>query len=530
MLDSAVAAGHNTVDEGIGSWITRRAFFAGDRIALVDGDRRITYSDFDRRTGQLADALREAGVRQGDRVAALMTNSAAFLETLFAAAKLGAVFVPVNFRLAPPEVAYLLADSGADAFVWSGHLSPLARAALAGEGVRVRVRVVVGGEPADGEAEFEQLLSSGAPRTPRSKVAGRDVCGLMYTSGTTGRPKGAMLTHDNLLWNVINILSNGRGMRQTDRTVTVAPMFHIGGLGAHTLPLLYVGGTNVVMPSFDAQEMLAAMARERVTLQFLVPAMWSALMAVADFESYDLSALELAMTSAAPCPRPVLDHFLAKGVAFREAFGLTETCGVTLLDPEHVRKKTGSIGRPAFHTRTRVVDEHDRDVPLGEVGELVVQGPTVFAGYWGQPEATAESFRGGWFHTGDLAREDDEGFLTLVDRSKDVIISGGENVYPVEVERVLVQHPAVREVAVVGVPHVKWGETPLAVVVPGDEPPPTADELIAHARERLAHFKCPTRVEFVPELPRNATGKVLKTTLRTRYGSSEQQHAQGDQA
>ncbi|MER7182324.1 long-chain fatty acid--CoA ligase [Streptomyces hyaluromycini] len=529
MLDSAVAAGHHTVDEGIGSWVTRRAFFAGDRIALVDGDRRITYSELDWRTGQLADALRELGVRRGDRVAALMTNSAAFLETLFAAAKLGAVFVPINFRLAPPEVAHLLADSGADVLVWSGHLSPLARAALAGEGVRVRLRVVVGGQLADGEAEFEQLLASGDPGTPRGGATGRDVCALMYTSGTTGRPKGAMLTHDNLLWNVINILSNGRGMSQNDRAVTVAPMFHIGGLGAHTLPLLYVGGMNVVMPSFDPRETLAAMARERVTLQFLVPAMWSALMAVPDFESYDLSALELAMTGAAPCPRPVLDHFLDKGVLFREAFGLTETCGVTLLDPEHVRRKAGTIGRPGFHVRTRLVDEHDLDVPLGEVGELVVSGPSVFAGYWGLPEATAEAFRGGWFHTGDLAREDDEGFLTLVDRSKDVIISGGENVYPVEVERILVQHPAVREVAVVGVPHVKWGETPLAVVVPGAEPPPTADELIAYVRERLAHFKCPTRVEFVPELPRNATGKVLKTTLRTRYGTSEQQHAQGVQ-
>ncbi|MFD3925769.1 long-chain fatty acid--CoA ligase [Streptomyces sp. NPDC058614] len=524
MLDSAVAAGHDTVDGGIGSWITRRAFFAGHRIALVDGDRRITYSELDRRTDQLAHALSDLGVRQGDRVAVLMTNSAAFLETLFAATKLGAVFVPINFRLAPPEVAHLLADSGADVLVWSDHLSPLARAALVGAGVRVRTRVVVGGEPADGELPFEELLASGEPRPTRTKVAGRDLFCLMYTSGTTGRPKGAMLTHDNFLWNVINILSNGRGMRQTDRTVAVAPMFHIGGLGAHTLPLLYVGGTSVIMPSFDAEKTLAAMVRERVTLQFLVPAMWSALMALPDFDSYDLSALELAMTGAAPCPRPVLDYFLDKGVLFREAFGMTETGGVTLLEPDHVKTKAGTIGRPLFHVHTRVVDEQGHDVPLGEVGELVIRGPNVFAGYWGKPEATAEAFRGGWFHSGDLAHEDGEGFLTLIGRSKDMIISGGENIYPIEVEQALVRHPAVGEVAVVGVPHAKWGESPLAVVVraDGDGTDITADDLIAYARENLAHFKCPTRVEFRTELPRNAGGKVLKTTLRSLYGASEQ--------
>ena len=276
---------------GIGSWASRRAFLSGDRIALIDGDIRITYAEFDRRTDQLACALRDLGVRHGDRVAALLVNSAAFLETMFATAKLGAVFVPINFRLAPPEVTFLLADSGADVFVWSGHLSQLARAALDGEGVRVRARMVVGGAPADGEADFEQVLASGEQRALGINVAGSDVACLMYTSGTTGQPKGAMLTHDNLLWHVINVLSTGRGLRETDRTVTVASMFHIGGLGVHTLPLLYVGGTNTILPVFDPENLLATMARERVTVQFLVPVMWSALLAVPGFDNYDLSAL-----------------------------------------------------------------------------------------------------------------------------------------------------------------------------------------------------------------------------------------------
>jgi fatty-acyl-CoA synthase len=505
---------------GIGGWATRRALLSGDRIALIDGDSRITYAEFDRRTDHLAGALRELGVQQGDRVAVLMVNSAAFLETLFATAKLGAVFVPINFRLAVPEVAFLLADSGANIFVWSGHLSPLARAALAGEGVRVRARVVVGGEPADGEADFEQVLASGEPLAFGINVAGSDLCCLMYTSGTTGRPKGAMLTHDNHLWNAINTLT-GHRLRETDRTVTALPMFHMGAW-AHALPMLYVGGTNAFLPAFDPEQTLATMARERVTIQLLVPAMWAALMAVPDFETYDLSALELAITGGAPCPLPVLEYFQGKGVPFQEGFGMTETGpSVTLLDADHVKEKNGSIGRALFHVETRIVDENDSDVPTDQVGELVVRGRNVFAGYWGLPETTAEAFRGGWFHTGDMGRVDAEGFITLVDRKKDMIITGGENVYPVEVEQVLYRHPAVREVAVVGVPHSKWGETPIAVVALKNGAPVTGDDLISYARERLAHFKCPTRVEYVPELPRNATGKVLKTTLRKEYGAQE---------
>ena len=506
---------------GIGRWAARRACVSGDRIALIDENRRITYAEFDRRTDQLAWALRELGVRQGDRVAALLVNSAAFLETMFATAKIGAVFVPINFRLSAPEVAYLLADSGAEVFVWSGHLSRLARAAVAGEGVRVRVRVVVGGEPADGETDFEQALTSGEPRALGINVDGSDLSCLMYTSGTTGRPKGAMLTHDNHLWNAINTLI-GHGLREDDRTVTVMSLFHIGGLGSHTLPLLYLGGTVALLSAFEPLQTLTTMAREHATVQILVPAMWAALMTVPDFESYDLSALKLAVTGGAPCPLPVLEYFQGKGLPFREAFGMTETApAVTILDADHMKDKNGSIGRPLFHVETRIVDEDDRDMPIGDVGELVVRGPNVFAGYWGMPDATAEAFRGGWFHTGDMGRIDTEGYITLVDRKKDMIITGGENVYPIEVEQVLCRHPAVREVAVVGVPHPKWGETPIAVVALKHGPQLAADELIGYARERLAHFKCPTQVEYVPELPRNATGKVLKTTLRKQYGGQE---------
>ena len=511
------------MDRGIGSWVTTRAFLSGDRIALVDGERRLTYGDLDSSTNQLARALSALGVRQGDRVAGLLVNSTAFLETMLATAKLGAVFVPMNVRLAPAEITYLLADSGADTFVYSAPLAPVARAALGGDGVRVRSRLVVGGEPEQGELRYDQVLGSGESRPIDTDVDRRDLSCLMYTSGTTGRPKGAMLTHDNHLWNVVNSLSFGRGLREGDVTVTVAPMFHIGGLGIHTLPLLYAGGTNVLLPAFDPVQTLDAMSRERATVQFMVPAMWAALMSVPGFDDFDLSSLELAVSGGAPCPLPVIDFYQGKGLPFQEGFGMTETAPiVSVLDADHVKEKAGSIGRAVFHVEARIADEADKDARVDEVGELVLRGPNVFTGYWGLPEATAEAFRGGWFHTGDLGRMDAEGFITLVDRKKDMIITGGENVYPIEVEQVLYRHPAVREVAVVGVPDARWGETPVATVTLQEGAEATAEELIAYTRDRLAHFKCPTRIEFVSELPRTATGKVLKTLLRQQHGGGEQ--------
>ncbi len=326
-----------------------------------------------------------------------------------------------------------------------------------------------------------------------------------------------MLTHANAFANARNALLLPRGLRPTDVTVTAAPMFHIGGLGVHSLPFVYVGAKNVIVPTFDPPTFLAAMAEHRATLQFLVPAMWAALMRLPSFDDHDLSSLDMALSGGAPTPLPLIEFFNDRGVPFQEGFGLTETApSVTVLDADHIKEKLGSIGRPLLHVETRLVDDDDHDVAIGNVGELLVRGENVFAGYWMLPAATADAFRGGWFHTGDLGKVDDDGYITLVDRKKDMIITGGENVYPVEVEQVLVRHPAVREVAIFGLPDERWGETVVAAVAVDDAVEPT--ELIAFARERLAHFKCPTRVEFVDDLPRNATGKVLKTTLRGTYG------------
>jgi acyl-CoA synthetase (AMP-forming)/AMP-acid ligase II len=504
---------------GIGSWVTKRAFLNGEHPAFIDGDRRFSYADLDRRTNQLAHALLELGVRRGDRVSVLLANCVEFVEVHAACAKLGAIMVPVNTRLAAPEVGYILADAGADVFAYHPQLTAVAHAALTEPGVRVRHRITVNHSPGDGELGYDALMDAAAADPIAHEVTDSDVAFIMYTSGTTGRPKGAMLTHGNVLANIHNTLATRESLNQRDITVTVSPMFHIGGL-LHTLPLLYLGATNIILPSFDPVGTLKAMAENRVTVQFLVAAMWVALTQVPDFDSYDLSALRACMGGGAPCPLTMIEFLAERGIPFSEGFGLTETAPVvSILESEYVQTRAGSVGRAAMHVDVRIVDDQDVDVPTGTVGELIVRGPNVFAGYWMKPQATAEAFRGGWFHTGDLARADAEGFLTLVDRKKDMIITGGENVYPIEVEQVLFRHPGVLDAAVIGGADKKWGERVVAVVVADPEAPesPGSDELIAYCRDRLAHFKCPKEVHFVSELPRNATGKLLKTQLRAKF-------------
>ncbi|MCD2192772.1 long-chain fatty acid--CoA ligase [Actinomycetospora endophytica] len=501
------------MDEGIGAWVARRAERSPDAVALVDGPTgaRTSYAELDERVGARAGRLASLGVGHGDRVALLGENSTGYLEWLFAAARLGAIAVPINMRLAAAEVAYVLTDSGAGVLVRSTAFAPLADAGCALLTTPPQL-VDVAGTP-DGAVRREP-----EPTADR----GAEPCVIMYTSGTTGRPKGAVLTHDNMLWNAINMLSAGPGIASTDVTIAAAPLFHIGALGLSALPLIYAGGTVVVVPSFDPAGFLDLMAAERVTTQFLVPAMWAALTRVPDLDDRAFPALRFAISGGAPCPVTVIERFLELGWIFTEGFGMTELSPCALfLDAADVVTHAGSVGRPFLHVDARLVDEAGDDVAVGEVGELVLRGPTVFAGYWNRPQETAEAMRGGWFHSGDLGTRDDRGFVTLVDRKKDMIITGGENVYPVEVEQVLHRHPGVADVAVVGVGDPQWGEAVLAVVVPADPAaPPPSDEVIAFARARIAHFKAPRRVEVVEELPRNATGKLLKRVLRERFAGS----------
>jgi len=514
------------VNGGIGDWIVRRAARKPGAVALVDGDtgRELTYRELERSVAELTESLYRLGLRRGDRVAFLMENSPEFVELIFATANLGAVAVAVNFRLGAGEVAYLLADSGATVFAVCDRFRDLAAAALnhGWHGVRHVIAenhsAVVGGVPTVALPD----LRGGPGRGPDPLTRPEDLCVLMYTSGTTGRPKGAMLTHGNMQWNAINMATVGTGLSGSTVTIAVAPMFHIGALGLSVLPILYAGGIVITVRAFDPARTLRLIAERGVTTQFMVPAMWAALSQVPDFDAHDVSSMQYVLCGGAPCPLPVTEFYQRRGWRFLEGFGMTEASPNTLLlDAEFVVSHAGSVGRPFMHVDVRIVDAEDHDVAVGEVGELLLRGPNIFAGYWGLPVETAEAMRGGWFHTGDLGRSDEDGFITLVDRKKDMIISGGENVYPIEVEQVLYRHPDVADVAVIGVPDQRWGETVVAVVVTAQGATPDADELIRHTRERIAHFKCPRRVEFVEELPRNATGKVLKRELRQQLAGSE---------
>ncbi|MDI3326927.1 MAG: o-succinylbenzoate--CoA ligase [Alicyclobacillaceae bacterium] len=499
---------------GIGRWLTRREEWSGNKLALIYGERRLTYRELNRRVNRLANALNEMGVRQGDRVAGLLPNGNEILEIMFACAKLGAIFVPVNFRLTAEEVRYVLEDSASRSFFYHRSLAPVAEP-LRETCPQILHRVCVGGE-GPGEIEYESLLERASDAEPDRDVSLEQVHLMMYTSGTTGKPKGAMLTHANTTWNVVNTL--GR-LPVTDEevTLTVAPLFHIGAMNILTTPVLYRGGTVVIHDRFDPVQVLETIEREKITSLFMVPSMWLALLQVPGVDRYDLRSLRLAVSGGAPCPIPVIERFQERGVPFFEGYGMTETSpSVCILEGTDALRKRGSVGKPLMHVDVRIVDDAGRDVPVGEVGELLVRGPTVTIGYWNRPAETREALRGGWLHTGDLARMDDEGFLYIVDRKKDMIISGGENVYPAEVEQVLYRHPKIREVAVVGAPDEKWGETVKAVVALKEGETITLEEIQRFCEGKLARYKVPRLLEIVDALPRNAAGKVLKTALRNR--------------
>jgi fatty-acyl-CoA synthase len=509
-----------------GEQLARIARKYPERVAFVCGEQARTFREVDARVNRLARGLADAGVTQGDRVAVLMGNSIEMVEAVFAGWRLGAIVVPVNFRLRAPEVEFVLADSGARAVIVDAALSPLVEAVR--PSLAALATVVVLGEPTStgngglGVERYDDVLAASSDDRLEIDVPEQAPALIMYTSGTTGRPKGAVLTHFNVVMQTLNSMIQQGIDGHDDVWYANLPLFHIGGL-VGILPYVMAGGSSVIVRSgqFDARAAVDDLERYGVTGCVFVGMQWDEVCDVAAAGDRDLR-LRRVSWGAANTPVHVLEKMskTLPGVPIFSFFGQTEMSPVTcVLHAEDAERKRGSVGKPVINVEARIVDQQMNDVAAGDVGEIVYRGPTVMQGYWNMPEANEEAVAGGWFHSGDLCRMDEEGYIYVVDRRHDMIISGGENIYCPEVEATISAHPGVAEAAVIGVPHPRWGETPRAVVVAVDPAsPPTEDEIVAWCRERLASYKKPTSVIVVDALPRNATGKVVKPALREQHG------------
>lgn len=504
----------------IGDIIRRRATGAdADRPALLFKEHRWTYRELNEAAARLANGLADLGVVPGDRVALLGRNSVEWVVAYFAAAKAGAILVPVSYWYKPAELAHVLADSGARLLIASADHADVVGAAR--EGLSSLERVVwIGGEASGDDAGYAWLIAGSSDEEPERKIAEGDPHVILYTSGTTGFPKGAVLSHRAHVLHAATWASETRAERD-DVYLCTYPLFHTGGTDCGILPPLYVGATVVVLPWPDADAIVDAIERHRVTAFRAVPTIWKRLVARDDLERRDLSSLRRVIAGSDAMPAELIAEIRRRfpQAAYLQNYGLTEAGPVlTYLRPEDPPSAYGSNGLPHPQAEVRIVGPDDEPLPTGVVGEIVARTEHLMNGYWNLPERTAETLRGGWLHTGDLGYLDESGYLWVTGRQKDVIITGSEHVYPSEVEAVLRLHPAVDEVAVIGVPDAQWGESVCAVVIPAPGATPTAEELIAFVRARLADFKRPRYVVFTDELPRTGpTRKVQKVALRERY-------------
>ncbi|MBK0422015.1 long-chain fatty acid--CoA ligase [Leucobacter sp. CSA2] len=510
--------------------LARHASEHGDMVVAVYEDRRVSYAEFHREVGLLAAALKDDGIGRGDRVAYAGHNSLNFVITYFAAAWVGAVFLPLNFRLAGPEIRTVLEDARPDVLIAEPEQASKIGAFL--ELLSVRQPLLIDDDPniLDPAPEFGDWASYREFRTahtalePHVPQHEEDLAALLYTSGTTGRSKGVMLTHGNLWWGQANV-DSVLDTRFGDVSLAVAPLFHIGGFNAFTLRTVTRGGTLVIRRQFDPAQALADLEEFRVNSMFLVPAMLSAISRQEGFEDADLSELRAATVAGAPVPPALIEQYAQKNVLLLQAWGLTETAPFsTQLEAAMTAEKLGSCGVPMPYSEVKIVDpESLADVAEPCVtGEMWVRGPNVSAGYWNNPEATAAAFTpDGWFRTGDLGYFDEDGYFFIVDRLKDMIISGGENIYPAEIEIALNAHPAVTDVAVIGTPHEKWGETVCAVVAfaPGEEL--DLEALRDFLTKRIARYKLPSRLVTVDAVPRNGAGKLDKVLIREQVAASD---------
>ncbi len=507
----------------IGDIVGRRAIYSPDQLAIVDAGKdphwKFTYAQLNERANRFANWLRdEVGVRKGDRIGIVAHDGVEFLDAFFACGKLGAILACYNWRLHWQELLQLMHNTTPKAIIFSQEFNEKVVQATAAAPF-VTHKLHIEGEGIPGSQRFETTLQS-APADPVTTpdVEAEDIACLIFTGGTTGLPKAAMVSHRMIAWNTLNTIIHD--IRHGDVTVNVFPMFHTGGLLVYTTPMMILGGTVVLTRRFDPAQVLDLIQQYRATFFGGVPTMYQMLTTAPNWATADLSSLRFCTSGGAPLPVPLIEKFgQEKGVRFKQGFGMTEFGpGIFALAPEDAIRKAGSIGRPNFFVDARIMDDQNRPLGPGEVGELALKGPSMCSGYFGDEEATASAVDAeGWFHTGDLAKCDEEWYFSIVDRKKDMFISGGENVYPAEIEQALYQHPAVQMCAVIGVPDARWGEVGKACVVLKAGAAAAPDDLLAHLRDRLAGYKVPRSVEIMDSLPISAAGKILKRELRERF-------------
>lgn len=498
--------------------LSKRALISPHRYAVFFKDQAITYLEMDQRTNRLSQGLLHHGVKRGDRVALLMQNCPQYLEAFFAIARIGAVIVPLNTRLAAAELDYILKDCGVSVLIYGeGFEEKVASLeSLPNIGVQISTGKAIG----TGCIHYETLLDKNEPLAPGILAEEDNLLAVMYTSGTTGYPKGVMLTHLAVYHGALNLMT-GLNYQYPNKCLIIAPLFHTGA----STPIIghFIKGiSTVLMEKFEPTDALKLIEQYNVRLMLGVTTIMQQLLAVPNYDDFKLHAWKIAILPGSPLPYALIEAAYERfGVLAQNLWGMTELAGPgALMNLEDILDKPECAGKPYFEVDLRIADFEGRNQPSGEKGEVLVRGPNMMLGYWNQPEATDDTIRNGWIHTGDIGYIDSDGYLYVVDRIKDMIVSGGENVYPAEIEKVLLKMPEIVECSVIGVPDEKWGEVPKAFIVPNGVRVPTDDEIIQYCRKHLAGFKTPKYIEIIATLPKNASGKVLKKSLRAHYGAT----------
>ena len=499
----------------IGEWISKRAIIQPDKPFLTGKNKIYSNRQFNERVNKTAHALGHLGITKGERVAILMSNCSEFLEIFFACAKTGAIMVPLNFRLAVPELVYILSDSKPSALIYSFDFAPKVQEIKATD-LSLKRYICLEGEALKDDPVFLDYVNGFPELEPLTEVNVDlgDPLFIMYTSGTTGDPKGAVLTHQNILFGAIHSLL-GYGVNRSYKSLVVAPLFHIGALAASVTPIVYAGGSIMISSFYSAAEVLNVICKEKINYMFAVPVMFQMMAEAEEWKDADLGHVHFFISGGAPIPLPIIKKYQEeKNVGFVQGYALTETGRLTSLDLEDSISKAGSVGKEVFHVNLRIVDEKGNNLRPNEAGEIIVQGPNVFAGYWRKDTAIASAMKDGWFHTGDIGRRDEGGFIYIVGRKVEMIISSGENIYPVEVERAIQSLPQVKEAAAVGMPDHKRGEVVGAFVILHKNVQITENDILVALQGKIAHYKIPKKIFFVDDFPRNQAGKVLKRILK----------------